>query len=266
MRHVDDQAVSADKVQYGYFAVKISVKLSFFEKSPELIAEKIEEDPLQKRKIIGRKEVVTAKAEDRQPLILIQRLGQLYERIGEQPDKAVGDTVEQHEQQKEHDHADKRLHAVEHLAQGIGKKHRAAEEAEDTEPDRLVGRQPYGDDGDDDTAQTDDDTPAPAVAREVDRYARYDDEGSADQPLPDDNGNTAIKIAPYAECTKNVIAQVEEDHIDDGDTAYCVDQAVTSVVGHDISFQGQRSKYYYRIPTREKSITETDDMVIGKYC
>ena len=236
MSHVDDQAVSADEIEDGNFAPKKPLEASLCDDTPELIAEQIEEEPRQEREVVGREEIIGRKAEESEPLELIERVGQMNERSGEEAECAVRNIVAQHEQQKEQDSADIGIHAAEQFAQSVGEEHRAAEKAEHAEEDRLVGREDHGDDGGDDTAEGDDQSPAKAVAREMQGDTRYDDEGGADQPLPDDHGNSAVKAAPYAEGAEDVIAQMVDDHIDDGDTANGVDEAVAAVFGHKAPF------------------------------
>lgn len=236
MSHVDDQAVSADEIEDGYFAKKMPLEASLCDDTPELVAEQIEEEPRQEREVVGREEIIGRKAEESEPLELIKRVGQMDERSGEEAECAVRNIVAQCEQQKEQDRADIGIHAAEQFAQSVGEEHRAADKAEHAEEDRLVGREDHGDDGGDDTAEGDDQSPAKAVAREMQRDTRYDDEGGADQPLPDDHGNSAVKTAPYAEGAENVIAQMVDDHIDDGNTANGVDQAVALRFVHKIPF------------------------------
>ena len=104
MSHVDDQAVSADEIEDGNFAPKKPLEASLCDDTPELIADQIEEEPRQEREVVGREEIIGRKAEESEPLELIERVGQMNERSGEEAECAVRNIVAQHEQQKEQDY------------------------------------------------------------------------------------------------------------------------------------------------------------------
>ena len=58
MRHVDNQAVPADEIEDGNFAAAIPIEMVLRDYAPELVAELIEKDPRQDRKVVGREEIL----------------------------------------------------------------------------------------------------------------------------------------------------------------------------------------------------------------
>ena len=106
MEHIDQQAMLADEVQHGDLFVKIFIELLFFDETPQKVAEEEQKHPRQDGEVVHRVVVIGQEADDGEPLILIQRRGQVDQGIGEQPDMAVRDAVAQHEQQEENDHPD----------------------------------------------------------------------------------------------------------------------------------------------------------------
>ena len=94
---------------------------------------------------------------------MIQRVGQMDQRKIEQPDKAVRNAVQEHEEDEKDQRADQGLDAAELAAQGEGDQHRAAVQVEHAEPDRLIGHEQHRDDRDEETAEIDEDTAPVAV-------------------------------------------------------------------------------------------------------
>ena len=164
----------ADEVEHGDPQAEKSVEAFVGDPSPQLKAEQIQEDPRNDGEVVGRIKAVRRKSEEGEPSESVYRFGKPDQRIAEQSDEAVWDAVQQHEQEEKDQHTDQGLDTAELTAQGEGDQHRAAQQIENAEPDRLLGHDQHRDDRDQKTAEVGDDAVPVTVARKVHRHTGYD--------------------------------------------------------------------------------------------
>ena len=138
MYHVNDQAVSADKAEYGDVEAKDAVPLVLFDKPPEKPSADKQEQPRDQREVVGGTKAERRQSDGRKKIREVQLGGQHGELRLEEADLSVRHAVEKGKEQKAHKHTDKGRDMPEGFSQRVSDQHRTTDQIQYAEPDLLA--------------------------------------------------------------------------------------------------------------------------------
>ena len=228
VQKINQQAVSADEAEHGDIRAKELRLAASLDHFPQEEARKKQEDPRQQRKVVGGMEISRFQPEEGQIFEPVQRIGQGKKPESEKSQESLRQAVEKRKQHQRADGSPNRRYFLKKRLQRRGNEHRASDQVENAEPDRLGRHREHRDHRDGKTAEVDDDASLVRMLRKVHRDTGDEDKGTADEPFPYDGAGRQIPAYMYSEHLKDIVAQVVGDHIEHGNAADHIYQVVSS--------------------------------------